>query len=132
MEIFAFCYLIQNLSSERKNMKIIFKDASELNVQEVSESAGYLKVKIINQSREEILNIFKDESKTKLMKVEDSRETKVYEKYITFTSLTEYPGAIYEVCVAQEGRTVEELITDAMDQITQTQLALCEIYEMMS
>ena len=58
-------------------MKIIFKDASELNVQEVSESAGYLKVKIINQSREEILNIFKDESKTELMKVEDSRETKV-------------------------------------------------------
>lgn len=113
-------------------MKIIFKDASVLNVQEVSESAGYLKVKIINQSREEILNIFKDESKTELMKVEDSRETKVYEKYITFTSLTEYPGAIYEVCVAQEGRTVEELITDAMDQITQTQLALCEIYEMMS
>ena len=112
-------------------MKVTFKDASELTIQEVSESAGYLRIKVINQSREDLLKIFQDESKTELMKISESRDTKVYEKYVTFVSLTEYVGAIYEVCIAQEGKTVDELLTDALDQNTQTQLALCEIYEMM-
>lgn len=112
-------------------MKVTFNDASELTIQEVSESAGYLKIKVINQSREDLLKIFQDESKTELMKISESRDTKVYEKYVTFVSLTEYVGAIYEVCIAQKGKTVDELLTDALDQITQTQLALCEIYEMM-
>ena len=114
---------------------MVYKEANDIPIlqpEQEKKQEDNLKQKLgDNVFEEEILNIFKDESKTELMKVEDSRETKVYEKYITFTSLTEYPGAIYEVCVAQEGRTVEELITDAMDQITQTQLALCEIYEMM-
>jgi len=112
-------------------MKVTFNDASELTIQEVSESAGYLRIKVINQSREDLLKIFQDESKTELMKISESRDTKVYEKYVTFVSLTEYVGAIYEVCIAQKGKTVDELLTDALDQITQTQLALCEIYEMM-
>lgn len=112
-------------------MKVTFNDASELTIQEVSESAGYLRIKVINQSREDLLKIFQDKSKTELMKISESRDTKVYEKYVTFVSLTEYVGAIYEVCIAQEGKTVDELLTDALDQITQTQLALCEIYEMM-
>lgn len=112
-------------------MKVTFNDASELTIQEVSESAGYLRIKVINQSREDLLKIFQDESKTELMKISESRDTKVYEKYVTFVSLTEYVGAIYEVCIAQEGKTIEELLADALDQITQTQLALCEIYEMM-
>ena len=112
-------------------MKVTFNDASELTIQEVSESAGYLRIKVINQSREDLLKIFQDESRTELMKISESRDTKVYEKYVTFVSLTEYVGAIYEVCIAQKGKTVDELLTDALDQITQTQLALCEIYEMM-
>ena len=112
-------------------MKVTFNDASELTIQEVSESAGYLRIKVINQSREDLLKIFQDESKTELMKISESRDTKVYEKYVTFVSLTEYVGSIYEVCIAQKGKTVDELLTDALDQITQTQLALCEIYEMM-
>lgn len=112
-------------------MKVTFNDASELTIQEVSESAGYLRIKVINQSREDLLKIFQDESKTELMKISESRDTKVYEKYVTFVSLTEYVGAIYEVCIAQEGKTVDELLTDALDQITQAQIAMCEIYEMM-
>ena len=112
-------------------MKVTFNDASELTIQEVSESAGYLRIKVINQSREDLLKIFQDESKTELMKISESRDTKVYEKYVTFVSLTEYVGAIYEVCIAQKGKTVDELLTDALDQITQAQIAMCEIYEMM-
>lgn len=125
-------------------MKIVFNDASEMTVQAVSPDAdGYLKIRIIAIPREEILAIFRDAEKTCKMVVKENRESTTYEKY-GYESLTEYDGTIYEVTMVQAEKSIAELIeehadaisetqkmtTDNADEITSTQEALCEVYEM--
>lgn len=113
-------------------MKLIFNDASEITIQQAMESVGYLKIKLIGQTRQAILDMFQDQTKTAVLKVKENRETQTYERYTNYVSLTEYPGVIYEVCLAQEGRSTDEVIRSLMDQVTNVQMALCEVYELIS
>ena len=113
-------------------MKLIFNDASEITIQQAAESAGYLRIKMIGQTRQAILDMFQDQTKTAVLKIKENRETQIYERYTDYISLTEYPGAIYEVCLAQVGRSTEDVLRSLMDQMTDVQLALCEVYELIS
>lgn len=110
-------------------MKIVFNDSSDITVQSVAGSGGYLKIKIIAVPREEILSVFKDQEKTCKMIVKEDRTSTAYERY-KYQSLTEYDGAIYEVTMVQEGKSVEEIVAANTEEITATQEALCEVYEM--
>lgn len=110
-------------------MKLIFNDSTEITVQSVEASGGYLSIKIIAMERENILDLFKDTEKTSRMIAKDNRESTTYERF-NYKALTEYDGAIYEVRMVQEGKSVEELISENSDEITAAQEALCEVYEM--
>lgn len=110
-------------------MKLIFNDSTEITIQSANESSGYLKIKIIAMTRENILALFKDEEKVSRMIAKENRDSIVYERY-KYESLREWDGGIYEVSMAQEGKSLDERITSTEDELTSTQEALCEVYEM--
>lgn len=109
--------------------KIVFNDSTQIDVQQVVETAGHLKIKIIGLSREEILKIFQDPLKTQKIVVQEYRTSTVHERYTKFGSLTEFVGGIMEICMIQEGKDVSEIIDDLSEQITDLQVALCEVFE---
>mgnify|MGYP004625191507 FL=1 len=110
-------------------MKLVFNDSTEITIQSANESSGYLKVKIIAMTRENILALFKDEEKVSRMIVKENRDSTVYERY-KYESLREWDGGIYEVSMVQEGKSLDERVTSTEDELTSTQEALCEVYEM--
>lgn len=110
-------------------MKLIFNDSTEITIQSANESSGYLKIKIIAMTRENILALFKDEEKVSRMIAKENRDSIVYERY-KYESLREWDGDIYEVSMTQEGKSLDERITSTEDELTSTQEALCEVYEM--
>ena len=110
-------------------MKLVFNDSTEITIQSANESSGYLKVKIISMTRENILALFKDEEKVSRMIVKENRDSTVYERY-KYESLREWDGGIYEVSMVQEGKSLDERVTSTEDELTSTQEALCEVYEM--
>lgn len=54
-------------------MKLIFNDSTEITIQSANESSGYLKIKIIAMTRENILALFKDEEKVSRMIAKENR-----------------------------------------------------------
>lgn len=110
-------------------MKLIFNDSTEITIQSANESSGYLKIKIIAMTRENILALFKDEEKVSRMIAKENRDSIVYERY-KYESLREWDGGIYEVSMTQEGKSLGERITSTEGELTSTQEALCEVYEM--
>lgn len=110
-------------------MKLTFNDATEITIQSANESSGYLKIKIIAMTRENILALFKDDEKVSRMIVKENRDSTVYERY-KYESLREWDGGIYEVSMTQRGKSLDERITSTEDELTSTQEALCEVYEM--
>ena len=110
-------------------MKLIFNDSTEITIQSANESSGYLKIKIIAMTRENILALFKDEEKVSRMIAKENRDSIVYDRY-KYESLREWDGGIYEVSMTQEGKSLGERITSTEDELTSTQEALCEVYEM--
>lgn len=93
-------------------MKLRFSDGYEITIQQAIESSGYLYIKIINMNRESVLDLFRDDQRTKLLTVIDKMETRVYKKYTTFNYLTEHASKIIEICMIQEGKTDTELISE--------------------
>lgn len=110
-------------------MKLIFNDSTEITIQSANESSGYLKIKIIAMTRENILALFKDKEKVSRMIAKENRDSIVYDRY-KYESLREWDGGIYEVSMTQEGKSLGERITSTEDELTSTQEALCEVYEM--
>ena len=110
-------------------MKLIFNDSTEITIQSADESSGYLKIKIIAMTRENILDLFKDAEKVSRMIAKENRDSIVYDRY-KYESLREWDGGIYEVSMTQEGKSLDERITSNEDELTSTQEALCEVYEM--
>ena len=110
-------------------MYLIFNDSTSINIQCLNEVAGYLKMRIVNLNRDEILKMFKDIEKTMKMVYQEREQNRVLERYTKFESLTEFAGGIMEICMIQEGRDVSEIIDDLSEQITDLQVALCEVFE---
>lgn len=88
-------------------MKLIFNDAQVLQIQAARKEAGYLKIKVIGNGRQELLGFFQNTDKTRKMVVVQDGNSTTYEGYI-WDSLTEYTGAIYEVSMAAPGQTFAE------------------------
>lgn len=113
-------------------MKIIFNDATELQIQQAVLHGDYLLFKTVSAMPEELRKIFEDPVKTKKMTVEERGQTvAVYEGYTTFYSTTEYIGQIYGVTMYKPGETPEERLTEIETDVEQTnadlQMAIAEL-----
>lgn len=126
-------------------MILKFNDATEIQVQQVTETGGRLQVLVANTTPEHLRVLFTDPLKTQHMRVEE-REQLVgeYEGYTEFFRTEEYTGKLYGVVVNQVGKSTEERLAsmeqgqdelkEAQEQdakqITDLQMAICELYEM--
>lgn len=125
-------------------MILKFNDATELQVQLVEPVGQGLRILVIGTTPERLRTLFSDEKKTKIMKVEERGQTlTVYENYTEYDHTEEYPGQIYGIVMNQVGKSLEEQLQEkdeqihnlteelknANAQITDLQLAMCELYE---
>ncbi len=125
-------------------MILKFNDATELQVQLVEPVGQGLRILVIGTTPERLRTLFSDEKKTKIMKVEERGQTlTVYENYTEYDHTEEYPGQIYGIAMNQVGKSLEEQLQEkdeqikslteelknANAQITDLQLAMCELYE---
>ena len=125
-------------------MILKFNDATELQIQSAEQAGQGLRILTIGTTPEQLREIFSDKKKTKVMKVEERGQTlAVYENYTEYDHTEEYPGQIYGIVMNQVGKSMEEQLQEkdeqisslteevknANAQITDLQLAMCELYE---
>lgn len=125
-------------------MILKFNDATELQIQSAEQVGQGLRILTIGTTPEQLREIFSDKKKTKVMKVEERGQTlAVYENYTEYDHTEEYPGQIYGIVMNQVGKSMEEQLQEkdeqisslteevknANAQITDLQLAMCELYE---
>ena len=125
-------------------MILKFNDATELQIQSAEQVGQGLRILAINTTPEQLREIFSDKIKTKVMKIEERGQTlAVYENYTEYDHTEEYPGKIYGIVMDQVGKSIEEQLQEkdeqihnltkelknANAQITDLQLAMCELYE---
>ena len=94
-------------------MKIIFNDASELQVQSVSEESGAIKIKVLKTiiSQEKLKEVFSDSEKTKRITVQETGKTVgVYENYTKLDGIMAYTAGILEPVLYKTGETLEEIV----------------------
>ena len=112
-------------------MILKFNDATELQIQSAEPVGQGLRILAINTTPEQLREIFSDKVKTKVMKVEERGQTlAVYESYTEYDHTEEYPGQIYGIVMNQVGKSTEERLQENEKQLTEVQLAVCELYEM--
>lgn len=127
-------------------MRLIFNDATSITVQKVIEFGGMLTVKTVGTQPEQLRILFADQVKTVRMKVEERGQTIAeYEGYTEFYRTEEYAGKIYGIVMNKVGKSTEERLGNVereqeelkekqqkdTAQITDVQMALCELYELM-
>ena len=125
-------------------MILKFNDATELQVQSAEQVGQGLRILAINTTPEQLRTLFSDKVKTKNMKVEERGQLIAsYENYTEYDHTEEYPGQIYGIVMNQVGKSLEEQLQEkdeqikslteklknANAQITDLQLAMCELYE---
>nr|DAY11397.1 MAG TPA: ChiA1-BD-binding domain protein [Caudoviricetes sp.] len=89
-------------------MKIIFNDATELQVQKVEQKGDYLRVLTVSATPEQLRRIFEDIVKTATMVVEErGQKGEPLVGYTTFYRTEEYPGKIYGIVQYRPERTPE-------------------------
>lgn len=125
-------------------MILKFNDATELQIQSAEPVGQGLRILTIGTTPEQLREIFSDKVKTKVMKVEERGQLiATYENYTEYDHTEEYPGQIYGIAMNQEGKSLEEQLQEkdeqirslteelknANAQITDLQLAMCELYE---
>lgn len=127
-------------------MELIFADATKIQTQSVQETGGKLEIKVINIAPVQLRELFTDPVKTKIMRITE-REQNIaeYEGYTEFYRMEEYTGGIYGVALEKAGKTtaerlaevetenaaLKEALVNANTQITDLQMAICELYENM-
>lgn len=125
-------------------MILKFNDATELQIQSAEPVGQGLRILTIGTTPEQLREIFSDKVKTKVMKVEERGQLiATYENYTEYDHTEEYPGQIYGIVMDQVGKSLEEQLQEkdeqikslteklknANAQITDLQLAMCELYE---
>ena len=89
-------------------MKIIFNDATELQVQSVTEDSGQLLIKTIAATTDVLRAKFSDTFATKQMTVQEQGKTiATYKDYTELYRLEEYAGSIRGVVMYQAQKTPE-------------------------
>lgn len=126
-------------------MILKFNDATELQAQSAELVGNLLQIKTISVTQDELRTKFQDEFACKKIQVV-AREQAVaeYENYTQLLRVEEYTGGILGVAMEQVGKSTEERLAEneeqvtilkedaknADTQITDLQLAICELYEM--
>lgn len=127
-------------------MELIFADATKIQIQSAQETGGKLEIKVIQVAPAQLRELFTDPVKTKIMRITE-REQNIaeYEGYTEFYRTEEYTGGIYGVALEKAGETtaerlaevetenaaLKEALVNANTQITDLQMAICELYENM-
>lgn len=89
-------------------MKIIFNDATELQIQKIEQNGNYLRILTISVTPEELRSIFEDQVKTASMTIEErGRKSEPIMGYTTFYRIEMYPGKIYGVVQYRPEKTQE-------------------------
>ena len=129
------------------NMILKFNDATELRVQSAEFVGNLLQIKVINITPEALRQKFSDEFACKKITLVDREQVIVeYDNYTNLLRIEEYTGKIYGVAMEKSGETaverlakleaentaLKEALVNANTQITDTQIALCEVYELMT
>lgn len=117
--------------------EIVFNDGRNLEIQSVESREGKLYVRVILTTSEQLKALFGDEFATrKIILYENHKEQEVFENYNKLSYLKEEAGGIWEVEMLQREKEdavkIAELtmqLQEANRQITDLQLAVCELYE---
>lgn len=89
-------------------MKIIFNDATSIDVQQVEPNGDYLRVLTVGNTPEQLKVLFTDTSRTSRMIVQERGQTiATYEGYTAFYRTEIYTGQIYGVMMYKPGKTPE-------------------------
>lgn len=89
-------------------MKIIFNDATELNVQAVKLEDGYLKILTVGNTPEQLRVLFSDAVRTQKMIVQERGQTvATYEGYTAYKWAEVRPGKIYAAAMYKPEKTPE-------------------------
>lgn len=103
-------------------MKIIFNDATEITIQQVTERNGTLSVKTIGNTPEQLRVLFEDKKKTACITVQERGQTLgIYEGYTEFYRTEEYTGKMYGIVMHQTGKSTEERLAAAEENIKDLQ-----------
>ena len=115
-------------------MKLVFNDSQYLDVQGIKKHDNSITVNVINTHYETLKSLFTDAIATAKMTLADGT---VYENYTVFSFIKENYGGIYQVEMIQKDKDPKALLAELSEkerlisqQITDAQMALCEIYEM--
>ena len=89
-------------------MKIIFNDATSIDVQQVEPNGDYLRVLTVGNTTEQLKVLFTDTSRTSRMIVQERGQTiATYEGYTAFYRTEIYTGQIYGVMMYKPEKTPE-------------------------
>ena len=76
-------------------MQLVMNDGQQIPIQSAVESGGALKIRLLNQTSENLKAIFQDALAVQKMTVQETAKADVvYEGYTTLTYVAEYTGAI--------------------------------------
>lgn len=93
-------------------MKLIFNDATSLQVQKVEFLGGSLRILAIGITPEQLRKNLSDPVKTKKMYTEErGQRSEVLEGYVEYDHTEEYPGNIYGIVMNQVGKSTEERLS---------------------
>lgn len=113
-------------------MTLNFNDGRKVEVQSVSAAGGVMTVRLLNQSSDALKGIFGDELAIAVIKAtDDHSQPTVYKGYVQLVRITEYTGGIWEVELRQEGADDATRIATLETDMTDVQMALADLYEMM-
>lgn len=121
-------------------MKLLFADGQTLQVQSISASDGKLHASVLNNRYEQLKHLFTDPITTARIEAENNQGEieEVFENYTIFSYIKENSGKIFEVEMEQQGKDTETRLAEAErryemaeKELTATQVALCEVYEML-
>lgn len=113
-------------------MKVIFNDATELQIQSAALVGNLLQIKTVSATREELRTKFSDEFACRKIQIEERGQIiATYENYTQLYRLEEYTGGILGVAMYRVGETPEERIAEVEEAVSQTntdlQMAIAEL-----
>ena len=126
-------------------MILRFNDATELQIQSAELIGTLLQIKTISSTEEELRNKFEDKFACEKIEVIEREQVKAaYANYTELLRIEKYTGEILGVAMHREGESPEERLLNVEQeqkelkesreqdakQLTDLQLAVCEIYEM--
>lgn len=126
-------------------MILRFNDATELQIQSAELVGTLLQIKTISATEEELRRKFEDKLALKKLEVIEREQIKnTYENYTGLYRIEKYSAGILGVALYRMGESPEERLLNVeqeqmelrearekdTQQLTDLQLAVCEIYEM--